>query len=78
METVKRFMTLRVKSDKEYATLLLSMTQQTEKQEATDYVSTVSKVSRLTCPFSPGEPMRALASSLSLCPSVVVSGGASD
>lgn len=39
-------MTLRVKSDKEYAALLLSMTQQTEKQEAADYVSTVSKVSR--------------------------------
>ncbi|XP_072227559.1 tyrosine-protein kinase Fer isoform X4 [Leuresthes tenuis] len=37
LETVKRFMTLRVKSDKEYAALLLSMTQQTEKQEAADY-----------------------------------------
>lgn len=44
-------MTLRVKSDKEYAALLLSMTQQTERQEAADYVSTVSKVS--TCSFSP-------------------------
>ncbi|KAK1883824.1 Tyrosine-protein kinase Fer [Dissostichus eleginoides] len=33
----------RVKSDKEYAALLLSMTQQTEKQEAADYVSTVNK-----------------------------------
>ncbi|XP_074474846.1 tyrosine-protein kinase Fer [Sebastes fasciatus] len=43
LETVKRFMTLRVKSDKEYAALLLSMTQQTEKQEAADYVSTVNK-----------------------------------
>ncbi|XP_041825750.1 tyrosine-protein kinase Fer isoform X2 [Melanotaenia boesemani] len=43
LDTVKRFMTLRVKSDKEYAALLLSMTQQTEKQEAVDYVSTVSK-----------------------------------
>ncbi|XP_008299651.1 tyrosine-protein kinase Fer [Stegastes partitus] len=43
LETVKRFMTLRVKSDKEYAALLLSMTQQTEKQETADYVSTVSK-----------------------------------
>lgn len=43
LETVKRFMTLRVKSDKEYATLLLSMTQQMEKQETADYVSTVSK-----------------------------------
>lgn len=37
-------MTLRVKSDKEYAALLLSLTQQTEKQEAADYISTVSKV----------------------------------
>uniref|UniRef100_A0A3P9PT04 Tyrosine-protein kinase Fer-like n=1 Tax=Poecilia reticulata TaxID=8081 RepID=A0A3P9PT04_POERE len=46
LETVKRFMTLRVKSDKEYAALLLSMTQQTEKQEAADYVSTVSKRKR--------------------------------
>ncbi|XP_056875043.1 tyrosine-protein kinase Fer isoform X5 [Takifugu flavidus] len=36
-------MTLRVKSDKEYAALLLNMTQQTEKQEAADYISTVSK-----------------------------------
>ncbi|XP_042365287.1 tyrosine-protein kinase Fer isoform X2 [Plectropomus leopardus] len=43
LETVKRFMTQRVKSDKEYAALLLSMTQQNEKQEAADYVSTVSK-----------------------------------
>uniref|UniRef100_A0A665TWJ8 non-specific protein-tyrosine kinase n=1 Tax=Echeneis naucrates TaxID=173247 RepID=A0A665TWJ8_ECHNA len=43
LETVKRFMTQRVKSDKEYSALLLSMTQQTEKQEAADYVSTVSK-----------------------------------
>uniref|UniRef100_A0A8C2ZBZ6 Tyrosine-protein kinase n=1 Tax=Cyclopterus lumpus TaxID=8103 RepID=A0A8C2ZBZ6_CYCLU len=43
LETVKRFLTLRVKSDKEYSALLLSMTQQTEKQEAADYVSTVSK-----------------------------------
>ncbi|XP_056875041.1 tyrosine-protein kinase Fer isoform X4 [Takifugu flavidus] len=43
LETVKRFMTLRVKSDKEYAALLLNMTQQTEKQEAADYISTVSK-----------------------------------
>ncbi|KAM9841751.1 tyrosine-protein kinase Fer isoform 1-T1 [Aulostomus maculatus] len=43
LETVKRFMTQRVKSDKEYAALLLNMTQQLEKQEAADYVSTVSK-----------------------------------
>lgn len=44
LETVKRFMTLRVKSDKEYAALLLNMMQQTEKQESADYISTVSKV----------------------------------
>uniref|UniRef100_A0A673AVW1 Tyrosine-protein kinase n=1 Tax=Sphaeramia orbicularis TaxID=375764 RepID=A0A673AVW1_9TELE len=43
LETVKRFMTQRVKSDKEYAALLLNMTQQTEKQETADYISTVSK-----------------------------------
>lgn len=48
LETVKRFMTLRVRSDKEYASLLLSMTQQTEKPEAADYVSTVSKVRSFT------------------------------
>lgn len=46
-------MTLRVKSDKEYAALLLGMTQQTEKQEAADYVSTVSKVSRAPPSTSP-------------------------
>lgn len=45
-------MTLRVKSDKEYAALLISMTQQTEKQEAADYISTVNKVSAV-CWFSP-------------------------
>ncbi|XP_061886892.1 tyrosine-protein kinase Fer [Entelurus aequoreus] len=43
LEAVKRFMTLRVKSDKEYAALLLNMTQQMEKHDAADYVSTVSK-----------------------------------
>lgn len=43
LETVKRFMSLRVKSDKEYAALLLSLSQQSDKQEAADYVSTVSK-----------------------------------
>ncbi|XP_071387113.1 tyrosine-protein kinase Fer-like [Centroberyx affinis] len=43
LETVKRFMTLRVKSDKEYSALLLNLSQQSEKQEATDYLSTVSK-----------------------------------
>ncbi|XP_071767125.1 tyrosine-protein kinase Fer isoform X2 [Centroberyx gerrardi] len=43
LETVKRFMTLRVKSDKEYSALLLNLSQQSEKQEAADYLSTVSK-----------------------------------
>uniref|UniRef100_A0A667Z0F0 F-BAR domain-containing protein n=1 Tax=Myripristis murdjan TaxID=586833 RepID=A0A667Z0F0_9TELE len=43
LETVKRFMTLRVKSDKEYAALLLSLSQQSERPDTADYVSTVSK-----------------------------------
>lgn len=58
LETVKRFMTLRVKSDKEYAALLLNMTQQTEKQEAADYISTVSKVR--------GQPLRGISHPFSL------------
>lgn len=41
LETVKRFMTHRVKSDKEYSSLLLNMTQQNDRE--TDYISTVSK-----------------------------------
>ncbi|KAM4635590.1 tyrosine-protein kinase Fer isoform 2-T2 [Polymixia lowei] len=46
LETVKRFMTLRVKSDKEYAALLMNLSQQTDKHDTmqqVDYVSTVSK-----------------------------------
>ncbi|TSO37115.1 Tyrosine-protein kinase Fer [Bagarius yarrelli] len=46
LETVKRFMTLRVKSDKEYASLLLNISQQVEKQDNSSqihYISTVSK-----------------------------------
>ena len=48
LETVKRFMTLRVKSDKEYASLLLNISQQVEKHDNSsqmDYISNVSKVS---------------------------------
>ncbi|XP_065140180.1 tyrosine-protein kinase Fer [Paramisgurnus dabryanus] len=46
LETVKRFMTLRVKSDKEYASLLLNISQQVDKHDNSsqiDYVSSVSK-----------------------------------
>ncbi|KAM6987144.1 tyrosine-protein kinase Fer isoform 2-T2 [Aplochiton taeniatus] len=46
LETVKRFMTLRVKSDKEYASLLLNISQQVDKHDNSfqvDYVSNVSK-----------------------------------
>ncbi|XP_030197448.1 tyrosine-protein kinase Fer isoform X3 [Gadus morhua] len=42
LETVKRFMTLRVKSDKEYAAMLLNLSRQTENQNP-DYSSTVSQ-----------------------------------
>uniref|UniRef100_W5MWQ1 Tyrosine-protein kinase n=1 Tax=Lepisosteus oculatus TaxID=7918 RepID=W5MWQ1_LEPOC len=47
LETVKKFMTLRVKSDKEYASLLLNISQQVDKYEnasQVDYISNVSKV----------------------------------
>uniref|UniRef100_A0A8C7DNE9 Tyrosine-protein kinase n=1 Tax=Oncorhynchus kisutch TaxID=8019 RepID=A0A8C7DNE9_ONCKI len=46
LETVKRFMTLRVKSDKEYASLLLNISQQVDKHDncsQMDYISNVSK-----------------------------------
>uniref|UniRef100_A0A8C8K0U6 Tyrosine-protein kinase n=1 Tax=Oncorhynchus tshawytscha TaxID=74940 RepID=A0A8C8K0U6_ONCTS len=49
LETVKRFMTLRVKSDKEYASLLLNISQQVEKHDNSsqmDYISNVSKVTK--------------------------------
>ena len=46
LETVKRFMTLRVKSDKEYAAMLLNLSRQTENQNP-DYSSTVSQVRTL-------------------------------
>lgn len=51
LETVKRFMTLRVKSDKEYASLLLNISQQVEKHDNSsqmDYISNVSKVNTNT------------------------------
>lgn len=41
LDTVKRFMMQRVKSDKEYSSLLLSLSQ--NQQQETDYSSTVSK-----------------------------------
>lgn len=67
-------MTQRVKSDKEYSSLLLSMTQHTEKPEAADYISTVSKVSSLGTGLSLfEEPV-----SSGLCFSVLVSGSSSD
>lgn len=50
LETVKRFMTLRVKSDKEYASLLLNISQQVDKHDNSSqihYVSSVSKVMAL-------------------------------
>uniref|UniRef100_A0AAV2JB38 F-BAR domain-containing protein n=1 Tax=Knipowitschia caucasica TaxID=637954 RepID=A0AAV2JB38_KNICA len=40
LDTVKRFMSQRVKSDKEYSALLLSLSQQ---QQESEYISTVSK-----------------------------------
>ncbi|XP_048875792.1 tyrosine-protein kinase Fer isoform X2 [Brienomyrus brachyistius] len=46
LEMVKRFMTLRVKSDKEYASLLLNISQHVERHDGAsqaDYISTVSK-----------------------------------
>ncbi|XP_037389337.1 tyrosine-protein kinase Fer isoform X2 [Pygocentrus nattereri] len=46
LETVKRFMTLRVKSDKEYASLLLNICQQVDKHDNSSqihYISTISK-----------------------------------
>lgn len=46
LETVKKFMTLRVKSDKEYSSLLQNISQQVDKHDNSsqvDYVSNVSK-----------------------------------
>lgn len=46
LETVKRFMTLRVKSDKEYASLLLNISQQVDKHDNSSQVDYNSKVSK--------------------------------
>uniref|UniRef100_A0A8C2AQC8 Tyrosine-protein kinase n=1 Tax=Cyprinus carpio TaxID=7962 RepID=A0A8C2AQC8_CYPCA len=42
LETVKRFMTLRVKSDKEYASLLLNISQQVDKHDSSSQIQYVS------------------------------------
>ncbi|KAJ8385502.1 hypothetical protein AAFF_G00185380 [Aldrovandia affinis] len=46
LETVKRFMTLRVKSDKEYASLLLNISQQVDKHDNSSQADYNSKVSK--------------------------------
>ncbi|XP_051552057.1 tyrosine-protein kinase Fer-like isoform X1 [Myxocyprinus asiaticus] len=46
LETVKRFMTLRVKSDKEYASLLLNISQQVDKHDNSSQIHYVSSVSK--------------------------------
>ncbi|XP_064412738.1 tyrosine-protein kinase Fer isoform X2 [Latimeria chalumnae] len=45
LETVKKFMTLRIKGDKEYASLLQNLCQQVDKESTSqlDYISNVSK-----------------------------------
>lgn len=47
LETVKKFMVMRVKSDKEYASTLQNLCNQVDKESACqlDYISNVSKVS---------------------------------
>ncbi|XP_051981381.1 tyrosine-protein kinase Fer-like isoform X1 [Xyrauchen texanus] len=46
LETVKHFMTLRVKSDKEYASLLLNISQQVDKHDNSSQIHYVSSVSK--------------------------------
>lgn len=50
LETVKKFMVMRVKSDKEYASTLQNLCNQVDKESTCqlDYISNVSKV-RLKC-----------------------------
>lgn len=48
LETVKRFMTLRVKSDKEYSSLLLNISQQVDKHDNSSQIHYVSSVSKVT------------------------------
>uniref|UniRef100_A0AAZ3RER1 FCH domain-containing protein n=1 Tax=Oncorhynchus tshawytscha TaxID=74940 RepID=A0AAZ3RER1_ONCTS len=61
LETVKRFMTLRVKSDKEYASLLLNISQQVDKHDNCSQMDYISNVSKLPLSLS-----LSLATSLSL------------
>lgn len=46
LETVKKFMVLRIKSDKDYASTLQNLCNQVDKESAPqlDYISSVSKV----------------------------------
>ncbi|XP_048450649.1 tyrosine-protein kinase Fer isoform X2 [Rhincodon typus] len=46
LETLRKFMSLRVKSDKEYASLLQNVCQQVEKHETSSPVDTLSNVSK--------------------------------
>uniref|UniRef100_A0A4W4GAD7 Tyrosine-protein kinase n=1 Tax=Electrophorus electricus TaxID=8005 RepID=A0A4W4GAD7_ELEEL len=46
LESVKRFMTLRVKSDKEYASLLLNISQQVDKYDNSSQIHYISNVSK--------------------------------
>lgn len=49
LEMVKKFMAMRIKSDKEYASTLQNLCNQVDKENTSqlDYVSNVSKVSKL-------------------------------
>lgn len=49
LETVKKFMALRIKSDKEYASTLQNLCNQVDKESTVqmNYVSNVSKVRRI-------------------------------
>lgn len=48
LESVKKFMTMRIKSDKDYASTLQNLCNQVDKENTSqlDYVSSVSKVRR--------------------------------
>lgn len=53
LETVKKFMALRIKSDKEYASTLQNLCNQVDKESTVQmsYVSNVSKVRRIIPSF---------------------------
>ena len=53
LETVKKFMALRIKSDKEYASTLQNLCNQVDKESTIqmNYVSNVSKVRRIISSF---------------------------